>query len=104
METNQKPMDAQQTTAERSKAYEIARTAALAAIGVGVVAVEAVTALVEKLVARGEQARSEAADHKPASGAPAPAEVDVLQNRVEQLKAELESLQSQQAPDEGMRQ
>lgn len=107
METGQISENGQQPTAERSKSYEIARKALLATIGVGVVTVEAITTLVERLMERGEQARAEARRHseatepKPSASATAPAEVDVLQNRVEQLKAELESLRTREAPEEG---
>lgn len=107
METSQIPVNEQQPAVERSKSYEIARKSLLATIGVGVVAVEAVTTLVERLVERGEQSRAEArmraeaAQPKPADRTAAPAEVDVLQSRVEQLKAELESLRTREAPEEG---
>lgn len=106
METNQVPVVEQKDVDEQSKAREIVRKVVLATVGAGVVAVEAITTLVERMIARGEQARNEArmraetVEPEQTANTTAPAEVNELQSRVEQLKAELESLQSSQAPEE----
>lgn len=107
MESNKNSVDSQQPTTEQSKVYEIARKAGLATLGLGVITVEAITTLVERLVARAEEARAEArarsdALQPSAAENPAPtADVNILQSRVEQLKTELESLRTRQAPEEG---
>lgn len=106
METNQNI-----TSAGPSKTSEILRKTVLAVIGAGAVTVEVVRTTVERLVQRGERADKEMRERneimkaeqvmEQAEKSEAAADLEVLTTRLEQLKAELNTLTAKQAQEEG---